>query len=177
MDANEPAAPAFTGVVVAEIVEMEKHPDADRLRVCQVNAGEKQLLQIVCGAPNAAVGMKAPLAMIGAALPGDLQIKKGKLRGIESFGMLCSEAELGLAEKAAGLLALPEDAPVGTDIRKYLDLDDYIIEIDLTPNRGDCLGMIGLARECAAANELVLAGQTGSATSLPTLLRTCHSQH
>jgi phenylalanyl-tRNA synthetase beta chain len=157
VDACEPAAPAFTGVVVAEIVELEKHPDADRLRVCKVNAGEKELLQIVCGAPNAVTGMKAPLARIGAVLPGDMRITKGKLRGVESFGMLCSAAELGLAEKAAGLLALPGDSPVGADIREYLDLDDHIIEIDLTPNRGDCLGMIGLARECAAANGLILS--------------------
>ena len=156
VDSCEPAAPGFSGVVVAEIVEISKHPDADRLRVCKVNAGQNELLQIVCGAANAALGMKAPLALIGAELPGDLKIKKGKLRGVESFGMLCSEAELGLAENASGLLALADDAPVGADIREYLDLDDYVIEIDLTPNRGDCLGMMGLARECAAANGLIL---------------------
>jgi phenylalanyl-tRNA synthetase beta chain len=155
VDSCEPAAPQFNNVVVAEIVELEKHPDADRLRVCKVDAGQDNLLQIVCGAPNAALGMKAPLAMIGAVLPGDMKIKKGKLRGVESYGMLCSEMELGLAEKASGLLALPNDAPVGTDIRDYLQLDDHVIEIDLTPNRGDCLGMVGLARECAAANGLV----------------------
>lgn len=157
VDASEPAAPAFSGVVIAEIVSWDKHPDADRLRVCKVDAGKGDLLQIVCGAPNAKAGLKAPLATIGAVLPGDLTIKKGKLRGVESFGMLCSEAELGLADKATGLLELPQDAPVGTDIREYLDLNDFVIEIDLTPNRGDCLGMIGLARECAAANTLVLA--------------------
>jgi phenylalanyl-tRNA synthetase beta chain len=155
VDASEPAAPAFSGVVVAEIITLEKHPHADRLRVCQVNIGAKEPLQIVCGAPNAAAGMKAPLATIGAVLPGDMQIKKGKLRGVESFGMLCSAVELGLAEKSSGLLVLPDDAPAGSDIRQYLDLDDHIIEIDLTPNRGDCLGMIGLARECAAANGLL----------------------
>ena len=155
VDSCEPAAPEFSGVVVAEIVELAPHPDADRLRVCKVNAGQDELLQIVCGAPNAAAGMKAPLALMNAELPGGIKIKKGKLRGVESFGMLCSETELGLAEKSAGLLALPGDAPVGTNIREYLGLDDHIIEIDLTPNRGDCLGMTGLARECAAANGLL----------------------
>ncbi|MBN1379700.1 MAG: phenylalanine--tRNA ligase subunit beta [Gammaproteobacteria bacterium] len=160
VDACEPAAPEFSGVLVAEIIELEKHPDADRLRVCKVDAGQGELLQIVCGASNAVAGMKAPLALVGAVLPGDIKINKGKLRGVESFGMLCSEAELGLAEKSAGLLALPGNAPVGTDIREYLDLNDHIIEIDLTPNRGDCLSMIGLARECAAANGLVLSPPT-----------------
>ncbi len=155
VDTSEPAAPEFNGVVVAEIRELEQHPDADRLRVCKVDVGQPELLQIVCGAPNAAVGLKAPLALVGAVLPGGLKINKGKLRGVDSFGMLCSEAELGLAESADGLLALDQDATVGEDIRAHLDLDDHVIEIDLTPNRGDCLGMLGLARECAAANSLI----------------------
>ena len=158
VDSVESAAPPFTGVVVAEIIAIAQHPDADRLRVCTVACGEKESLQIVCGAANARQGLKAPLAIIGANLPGDFKIKKGKLRGVESYGMLCSEAELGLAEKADGLLELAVDAPVGKDIRDYLDLDDQVIEIDLTPNRGDCLGMTGLARECAAANRLTFNG-------------------
>lgn len=154
VDSVELAAPAFSGVLVAEIVAIEPHPDADRLRVCTVNVGQKDALQIVCGASNARKGLKAPLATVGAVLPGDFKIKQSKLRGVESFGMLCSEAELGLADKASGLLELPPDARVGQDIRDCLDLDDHIIGLDLTPNRGDCLGMFGLARECAAANHL-----------------------
>jgi phenylalanyl-tRNA synthetase beta subunit len=154
VDGCEPAAPAFDSVVVGEIVEIGPHPDADKLRVCRVEAGQGEPLQIVCGAANAAKGLKAPLALIGAVLPGGLKIKKSKLRGVESFGMLCSEAELGLADRAEGLMALPADAPPGAGIREYLDLDDAVIEIDLTPNRGDCLGMIGLAREAALANSV-----------------------
>lgn len=157
VDSVETAAPAFNKVVVAEIQEISQHPDADRLRVCSVACGEAEPVQIVCGAANARQGLKAPLAMIGAVLPGGLKIKKGKLRGVASFGMLCSEAELGMAEKAEGLMELPKDAPVGDDIRKYLNLDDQVIEIDLTPNRGDCLGMSGLARECAAANRMTFS--------------------
>ncbi len=143
-----PAAAAFTGVVVAEVLSVAPHPDADRLRVCSVSAGGEPL-QIVCGAPNVAAGMKVPCATVGATLP-DIEIKRAKLRGVESNGMLCSARELGLSEDHGGLLALPADAPVGMDIRTYLDLDDSVFVIKLTPNRADCFGMLGIAREVAA---------------------------
>lgn len=145
-----PAAPPFSGVVVGEIVDIAPHPDADRLRVCQVACGAEKPLTIVCGAPNARAGLKAPLAVVGAKLPGDMAIGKAKMRGVESFGMLCSARELGIAADADGLLELPVDAPVGADIRQYLDLEDTVIELKLTPNRGDCLSIAGLAREVAA---------------------------
>lgn len=144
-----PAAPEFSGVIVAEIVSCEQHPDADRLRVCTVATGS-DTLQIVCGADNARVGLKAPLATVGAVLPGDFKIRRSKLRGVESHGMLCSAKELGLSEDASGLMALSSTAPVGTDLRDWLQLDDDIIEVDLTPNRSDCLSMRGVAREVAA---------------------------
>ncbi|MGB1580102.1 MAG: phenylalanine--tRNA ligase subunit beta [Nevskiales bacterium] len=148
------AAPAFQQVVVAEVLAVEAHPDADKLRVCKVNDGSAESLQIVCGAANVAVGMRVPLARIGAVLPNGMKIKPAKLRGMESSGMLCSAVELGLAEQADGLMPLPADAPVGKDIRDYLQLDDHIIEIDLTPNRGDCLSILGVAREVAALNDM-----------------------
>lgn len=143
------AAPMFSGVVVAEVIAVTPHPSSDKLRVCQVSVGDREGLQIVCGAPNVYAGMKAPLAVIGAELPGGLKIKPSRLRGIESFGMLCSASELGLSESAKGLLELPQDAPVGEDLRAYLKLDDAVIEVDLTPNRGDCLSVEGIAREVA----------------------------
>ncbi|MBR1375435.1 MAG: phenylalanine--tRNA ligase subunit beta [Cardiobacteriaceae bacterium] len=142
-----PAAPKFSGVVVAEVLTLEKHPDADKLRIATVNYGGAENLQIVCGAPNVAVGVKVPLATIGAILPGEIKIKKSKLRGVESSGMLCSARELGISEDHSGLLILPADAEIGADIRAYLDLDDQIIDIDLTPNRADCFSERGLARE------------------------------
>ncbi|MBP6096189.1 MAG: phenylalanine--tRNA ligase subunit beta [Methyloversatilis sp.] len=142
------AAAVFDGVVVAEVLSVAPHPDADRLRVCSVNAGCEPL-QIVCGAPNVAAGMKVPCATVGAHLPG-IDIKRAKLRGVESNGMLCSARELGLSEDHGGLLALPADAPVGADIRTYLELDDNVFVIKLTPNRADCFGMLGIAREVAA---------------------------
>ncbi|MCK8514950.1 phenylalanine--tRNA ligase subunit beta [Methylonatrum kenyense] len=150
VDAIEPAAPVFSGVRVAEILRCAPHPDADRLQVCEVAAGEAEPVQIVCGAPNARPGLKAPLATVGGLLPGDFRIKKAKLRGVASFGMLSSARELGLSEDAAGLLELPANAPVGTDLREYLGLDDSVIDVDLTPNRGDCLSMHGVTRELAA---------------------------
>jgi phenylalanyl-tRNA synthetase beta chain len=143
------AAPAFNNVVVAEVLEVVKHPNADRLNVCQVNVGETAPLTIVCGAANVAVGVKVPCARIGAVLPGDF-IKQAKVRGVESFGMLCSAKELGLAEESQGLWLLPADAPVGKPLREYLDLDDTLFTLKLTPNRSDCLGIAGLAREVAA---------------------------
>ena len=148
------AAGDFDGVVVGEVLEVRPHPNADRLKVCQVCVGANEPLQIVCGAPNVYAGMRAPTALIGATLSGDFRIKKSKLRGEESFGMLCSQNELGLAEEAEGLMELPDDAPVGNDIREYLKLDDSIIEIDLTPNRADCLSVEGVAREVAVLNRL-----------------------
>ncbi len=149
VDAVEPAAGDFSGVVVAEVLAVEPHPDADKLRVCQVSAGEAEPLQIVCGAPNVRAGMKAPLATVGGRV-GDMKIRKARLRGVPSHGMLCSARELGLSDEHEGLMELPADAPVGRDIRDYLALDDTLIEIDLTPNRGDCLGMEGVAREVGA---------------------------
>ncbi|HEY9052846.1 MAG TPA: phenylalanine--tRNA ligase subunit beta, partial [Gammaproteobacteria bacterium] len=157
VDAVEPAAAEFSGVVIAQVKSVEKHPDADKLRVCQVDGGTGELLQIVCGAANVREGLKVPLATIGAVLPGDFKIKKSKLRGVESFGMLCSEKELGMAETSDGLMELPTDAPVGKSIRDYLDVDDQCIEIDLTPNRSDCLCVAGVARELAALNQCELA--------------------
>lgn len=143
------AAGEFTGVVVGEVLSTEQHPDADKLRVCQVSNGS-ETFQVVCGAPNVRPGLKIPFAMIGAELPGDFKIKKAKLRGVESNGMLCSQAELQVGEGNDGLMELPADAPVGQDIREYLSLDDASIEVDLTPNRGDCLSLAGLAREVGA---------------------------
>jgi phenylalanyl-tRNA synthetase beta chain len=132
------------------VLEVVKHPDADRLNVCKVDIGHGQPVTIVCGAPNAAVGLRVPCALPGARLPGDFVIKVAKVRGIESSGMLCSAKELGLAEEASGLLILPHDAPVGQSIRDYLDLDDKQFELKLTPNRADCLSLSGVAREVAA---------------------------
>ncbi|WP_373974542.1 phenylalanine--tRNA ligase subunit beta [Chitinibacter sp. SCUT-21] len=150
VEENDPAAPEFTEVYVAEVLSVTKHPDADRLNVCSVNVGEAEPLQIVCGAANVAVGIKVPCARVGAVLPGDFKIKKAKVRGVESFGMLCAEQEIGLAEESSGLLILPADAPVGMPIREYLNLDDRLMTLKLTPNRCDCLSIRGLAREVAA---------------------------
>lgn len=149
VDSVTPAAGAFSGVVVGEILSAEQHPDADKLRVCQVSNGS-ETFQVVCGAPNARPGIKIPFAMIGAELGGDFKIKKAKLRGVESFGMLCSASELQISEDNSGLMELATDAPVGQNIRAYLGLDDASIEVDLTPNRGDCLSLAGLAREIGA---------------------------
>ncbi len=148
VDSIEPAAGEFTHIVVAQVTSVEKHPDADKLNVCKVNTGNEEL-QIVCGAANVREGLVVACATIGAVLPGNFKIKKSKLRGVESFGMLCSEKEMGLAEQADGLMELPADAPIGTDIRDYLQLNDTVIEVDLTPNRADCLSVAGVAREVA----------------------------
>jgi phenylalanyl-tRNA synthetase beta chain len=153
VEAAAGAAPPFAGVVVAEIVSAEPHPNADKLRVCQVNTGSS-IVQIVCGAPNARAGLKAPLAQVGAELPGGLAIKQAKLRGVESFGMLCSGRELGLGDEHAGLLELSANAEVGRDIRAELGLDDTVIELKITPNRADCLSILGLAYEVAAEHSL-----------------------
>lgn len=143
------AAGEFSGVVVGEVLATEQHTDADKLRVCQVSDGN-ETFQVVCGAPNVRPGLKIPFAKIGAQLPGDFKIKKAKLRGVESNGMLCSQSELQVGEGNDGLMELPADAPTGEDFRVYLGLDDASIEVDLTPNRGDCLSLAGLAREVGA---------------------------
>ncbi|MGJ8524537.1 Phenylalanine--tRNA ligase beta subunit [Halomonadaceae bacterium LMG 33818] len=154
VDDVEPVAPAFSNVVIAHIESIEQHPDADKLRVCQVNDGATRW-QVVCGAPNAAADKKVVLARVGAKLPGDFKIKKAKLRGVESNGMLCSESELGLADQPSpGILLLPDDAPIGVDLRDWLKLDDTIIDVDLTPNRGDCFSIRGIAREVGALERL-----------------------
>jgi len=149
VDSVEPVAPPLDGVVVGEILSVEPHPDADRLRLCRV-AGDGEERTIVCGAPNARQGLKAPLATLGTTLPGGMKIKPAKLRGVGSEGMLCSEPELGLGEDAGGLMELPPDAPVGEPLVAYLGLDDQVLEVDLTPNRADCLSLRGLARDLSA---------------------------
>ena len=148
------AAPAFSGVVVAEVKSVEKHPDADRLNVTQVDAGTGELVQIVCGAPNVKPGIKVPCSLPGAVLPGHFKIKPTKMRGVPSNGMLCSTNELGLPDDGVdGLHILPEDAPVGTNIREYLDLDDTLFTLKITPNRADCLSVKGIAREVSALTQ------------------------
>ncbi len=154
VDSVEPVAAEFTGVVVGKVISMDQHSNADKLKVCQVAVGEAEPIQIVCGASNVRVGLKIPAALVGAVLPGNFKIKQSKLRGELSLGMLCSEKELGLAADANGLMELFEDAPVGTDIREYLSLNDKIIELDLTPNRADCLSVEGVAREIAVLNQM-----------------------
>lgn len=154
VDAVESAAADFNGVVVGEVVECEQHPDADKLRVTKINVGGDELLDIVCGAPNCRQGIKVAVATVGAVLPGDFKIKKAKLRGQPSHGMLCAFVELGISEEGDGIMELPSDAPIGTDLREYLGLDDNIIDVDLTPNRGDCLGIKGLAREVGVLNSV-----------------------
>jgi phenylalanyl-tRNA synthetase beta chain len=157
VDAVEPAAPHFSGVVIGLVESVAPHPDAEKLRICSVQVGQGEPLQIICGASNVAPTMKVPVALAGAELPGGLQIRRAKLRGVESFGMICSAKELGLADSSDGILALPAEAPVGEDFRAWLGLDDTCIEVDLTPDRGDCLSIAGLAREVAAINRLDLA--------------------
>ncbi|WP_105189517.1 phenylalanine--tRNA ligase subunit beta [Pseudoalteromonas sp. T1lg48] len=154
VDGVDAAAGQFEGVVVGEVVECGQHPDADKLRVTKVNVGEDELLDIVCGAPNCRQGLKVAVAKVGAVLPGDFKIKKAKLRGQPSHGMLCAFVELGISEEGDGIMELPLDAPIGQDLREYLALDDKIIDVDLTPNRSDCLGIKGLAREVGVLNNL-----------------------
>jgi phenylalanyl-tRNA synthetase beta chain len=156
VDGIEPVAGEFSGVVVGQVLAVSPHPQADRLSVCQVSAGGAEPLTIVCGAPNVEAGMKAPLAIEGGVLPGGMKIARSALRGIESFGMLCSAKELGLGDGQDGLLALPADAPVGDEVREYLQLNDVAIEVDLTPNRADCLSVEGIAREVALLNGIDL---------------------
>ncbi|MCU7958645.1 MAG: phenylalanine--tRNA ligase subunit beta [gamma proteobacterium symbiont of Bathyaustriella thionipta] len=152
VDAIEPAAAEFSRVLVGRVEQISAHPDADKLRVCQVDVGAHELLQIVCGAANVAEQMRVPVAIVGARLPGDFKIKKAKLRGVASAGMICSASELGLAETSSGIMPLPQDAPVGRDLRDYLQLDDQCIDVDLTPDRGDCLSIRGVASEVGVIN-------------------------
>ena len=159
VDEARKAAPDFTGVVIAEVVECRDHENSDHLHVCQVNAGTGELIQIVCGAPNVRAGVRVPCAMGGAELPGGFKIKKAKLRGVPSNGMLCSARELGVSEDHDGLWLLPEDAPIGEDIRKYAHLDDVVVDLNVTPNRGDALSLTGIAREVHAV--------TGAELKLP----------
>ncbi|MEW6995724.1 phenylalanine--tRNA ligase subunit beta [Colwelliaceae bacterium MEBiC 14330] len=162
VDAVEPVAGEFTGVVIGEVVECGPHPDADKLQVTKISLGDYssatiekgELLDIVCGAKNCRLGLKVAVATVGAVLPGNFKIKKAKLRGVPSFGMLCSEAEIGLADDSDGIMELASDAPLGTCVREYLDLNDVTIDVDLTANRGDCLGLKGLAREVGVLNAL-----------------------
>jgi phenylalanyl-tRNA synthetase beta chain len=153
------AAPSFAHVVVGTITQVAPHPDADRLRVCTVDVGRDRALQVVCGAPNAANGLRVPCALEGATLPGGQSITRTTVRGVESQGMLCSARELGIADDASGLLVLPSDATPGQDVRATLALDDALITIKLTPNRPDCLSIVGIAREVSAI--------TGAPLTLP----------
>lgn len=150
VEERRPVAPPFSGVVVARVREVRKHPNADKLTVCEVDVGQSVPLSIVCGAPNVAPGITVPCALPGAQLPGGLQIKATTMRGVESNGMLCSARELGLSDDHSGLMLLDADAPVGADVRAWLELDDSILTIKLTPNRADCLSVVGVAREVAA---------------------------
>ncbi|HET9694670.1 MAG TPA: phenylalanine--tRNA ligase subunit beta [Steroidobacteraceae bacterium] len=155
----EAAAPPLPGVIVGEIVECRKHPNADTLSVCAVDTGQERV-QVVCGAPNARAGMKAPLAPVGTRLPGGLEISKARLRGVDSFGMLCSARELGLSEESSGLLELPLELQTGAPLAEALGLDDTVLEVNLTPNRGDCMSVLGVAREVATLTGTSLTGPT-----------------
>jgi len=162
VDAVDPVAGEFSGVVIGEVVECGPHPDADKLQVTKISLGDYssatvekgELVDIVCGAKNCRLGLKVAVATVGAVLPGDFKIKKAKLRGVPSFGMLCSESEIGLADDSDGIMELANDAPLGQCVREYLDLNDVTIDVDLTANRGDCLGLKGLAREVGVLNSL-----------------------
>ena len=146
----ETLTPGFAGVFAARVVNVEKHPNADRLNLCDVDAGEKGQFKVVCGAPNVKAGMVAPLALVGAQLGKEPPLEAAVIRGVQSEGMLCSERELGLSQDHAGILALGADAPLGGDVANYLHLDDVVLDVEITPNRGDCLSVLGLAREVAA---------------------------
>ena len=158
VDAVEPVAGKFSGVLIGEVVECGPHPDADKLQVTKINLGpdfnDGELVDIVCGAKNCRLGLKVAVATVGAVLPGDFKIKKAKLRGVPSHGMLCSESEIGLSDDSNGIMELANDAPIGKCVREYLDLNDVTIDVDLTANRGDCLGLKGLAREVGVLNSL-----------------------
>ncbi|MGB5352967.1 MAG: phenylalanine--tRNA ligase subunit beta, partial [Woeseia sp.] len=150
LDALTVEGAGLDGVIIADVVSAEPHPDADRLRVCQVSTGSGDPVQIVCGAPNARAGMKAVLASPGTKLPNGIKLRKAKIRGVESLGMLCSATELDLGEESDGIIELPQDAPVGVALTQYLGLPDAIFDVDLTPNRGDCFSVLGIARDLSA---------------------------
>jgi len=169
VESLEPAAPAFSGVVVAEILAAERHPQADKLQVCRVSIGNGAPLEIVCGASNARAGLKSALALVGAQLPGDVTIAAARLRGVDSQGMLASARELGLAEASSGILELPADAPLGAPLREYLQLDEAVLDLNITPNRGDAMSVLGVAREVAA---LTGRGLTGPAIAPPRAVAT-----
>lgn len=160
LDGMQMIAPPFTGVVIGEVITCEQHPDADKLKVTTVNIGTDEPLQIVCGASNVRTGLKVAVATVGAELPPidgkPFIIKKGKLRGVESFGMLCGASELGLVDEIDGLLELDDTAPIGVNVRAYLGLDGQIFDVAITPNRGDCFSVLGLTREISVANHLPL---------------------
>ena len=160
VDGIAPVAPSFDGVVVGQVVSCEKHPNADKLSLCQVNIGQSDNLQIICGAPNVKQALKVVVATVGSKLPNGLKIKKAKLRGVESCGMLCSEAELGISDSHEGIMELSSDATLGESVRIHLDLDDQIIELDITPNRGDCFSVLGVAREVCASYDLTMPSPT-----------------
>ena len=172
VDAVEPVAGEFSGVLIGEVVECGPHPDADKLQVTKINLGpdfnDGELVDIVCGAKNCRLGLKVAVATVGAVLPGDFKIKKAKLRGVPSHGMLCSESEIGLADNSDGIMELASDAPIGKCVREYLDLNDVTIDVDLTANRGDCLGLKGLAREVGVLNSLSVTEPTITAVT-PTI--------
>lgn len=157
VDGSEPAAGAFDGVVIGEVLSAEPHPNADKLQLCRVADG-KDTFDVVCGAPNARAGLKVAYARVGSVLPGDFKIKKARLRDVDSFGMLCSGKELALSDDHSGIMEIPQDAPLGEDLRGYLSLDDTVIDVDLTPNRADCLSLRGLAREVGVLNDLAVTG-------------------
>ena len=148
-----PVAPPFSGVVVGEVLESARHPDAEKLSVCQVTTDGSNRLQIICGAKNVRAGLKVAVAMVGAHLPNDMIISRAKLRGLESNGMLCSARELGLGDEHDGIMELPDSLPLNQDLREALDLDDVMLEVNATPNRGDCMSVFGIARDYAAAQE------------------------
>ena len=156
VDEVTPAQPGFKNVVVARIDKIRPHPDAKKLRICEVDCGMSDLVQVVCGAPNARLGLLTALAQVGGVLPSGMEIKAAKLRGEDSSGMLCSAAELGLSESNDGIMELPESAPVGDSLATFLELDDNVIDIELTPDRGDCLSIRGIARDLCAKNDIAM---------------------
>lgn len=162
----EPASAEFTEVYVGQVVECERHPNADKLSLCKVNTGDDELAQIICGASNVRAGLKVAVAKVGAVLPG-IKIKRAKLRGIESCGMLCSEVELGLAENSDGIMELPEDAPIGTLFKDFYELNDQILDVSITPNRGDCASILGIAREIAVINQSTISKEKLAVEPIP----------
>ncbi len=172
VDGIEQEGAGLEGVVIAEVLEVEKHPDADRLSVCKVSNGSGDILEIVCGAPNVVKGMKTPLATPGVTLPNGLKLRKSKIRGVVSNGMLCSAVELGLGEESDGIISLASDAPVGQAITDYLNLPDAVVDLDLTPNRGDCFSVLGIARDVSA-----LTGASLKDDSVPPVEATIADTH